>query len=114
MSDIQDFAKDIAADLPSEDGRYGFDLALIIIIGSIIINVLQLLMKCNVFGRKLEDRVKNPGPIDQILLSRAIKKELPQEYAHLRDNIKQAVLTKIQSLPTEKINNMAKEAKNAG
>jgi len=114
MSDIEEFAQNVAADLPNEDGKYAFDLGLIIIIGSIIVNVLQLLMKCNVFGRKLEDRAKNPGPIDQILLSRAIKKELPQEYAHLRDDIKQVILTKIQSLPTEKINNMAKEAKNAG
>lgn len=113
MSNIQDFAKDIAADLPSEDGKYSFDLALIIIIGSIIINVLQLLMKCNVFGRSLESRVKNPGPIDKIILGRAIKKELPQEYSHLKDSIKETVLTKIQSLPTEKINSMAMEAKNA-
>jgi len=113
MSDIQDFAKDIAADLPNQEGKYSFDLGLIVIIGSIVINVLQLLMKCNIFGRSLEDRVKNPGPIDKILLGRAIKKELTQEYIHLREDIKQAVLTKIQSLPADKINSMAKEAKNA-
>jgi hypothetical protein len=114
MSEIQEFAKEIATDISKPDDKnYSFDMALIIIIGSIIINVLQLLMKCNVFGRKLDDRVKNPGPIDTILLNRSIKKELPTEYAHLREQVKQSILTKVQSLPSDKIYGMAKEAENA-
>lgn len=113
MSEIEEFSKEIAGDIRTEGGKYAFDLGLIIIIGSIIINVIQLLMKCNVFGRKMEDRVKNPGPIDKILLSKSIKKELPQEYSHLREDIKEVILNKIQSLPTEKITAMVKEAKDA-
>lgn len=114
MSNINDFAKEIALEIPpSDDKNYSFDLGLIIIIGTIIINVFQLLVKCNVFGRSLADRVKNPGTIDRILLSRAIKKELPQEYAHLKDQVKDIILTKVKSMPAEKINTMAKEAQDA-
>lgn len=114
MNDIKDFAKEVVSEIPkSEDKNYSFDLGLIVIIGSIIVNVFQLLMKCNVFGRSLDDRVKNPGPIDKILLSRAIKRELTPEYAHLREDVKQIILTKVQKMPSEKIMSMAKEAKNA-
>ena len=113
MNNIEEFAKEIATDLPKEDGNYGFDMALIIVIGSIVINVLQLLTKCNVFGRSAEDRVKNPGPIDKILLNRAIKRELPKEYMHLKDGIRENILTRIQSLSGSKINQMIEEAENA-
>ena len=113
MNNIDDFAKEIASDIPKEDGTYAFDIGLIMIIASIVINVVKLLIKCNIFGRKIEDRVKNPGTIDKILLGRAIKKELPEEYLHLKESIKESILIKVQSLPKDKIYAIIKEAENA-
>jgi len=113
MNNIDDFAKEIASDIPKEDGTYAFDVGLIMIIASIVINVVKLLIKCNIFGRKIEDRVKNPGTIDKILLGRAIKKELPEEYLHLKENIKESILTKVQSLSKDKVYAIIKEAENA-
>jgi hypothetical protein len=92
MSATEDLAKEIASNIEDGENNYSFDFGLIIIIGSIIIGVLQLLMKCNVFGRSLEDRVKNPGPLDKILLRKAVKDKLPKEYAHLRPQVQDLIL----------------------
>lgn len=114
MIEITNFSEKITSDLKDENQDYSFDFGLIVIIGSILINVLQLLMKCNVLGRKLEDRIKNPGPIDRILLKRAIKSKLTPEYIHLKDKIQERILEEVQNLPKDKISLMAEEAKNAG
>ena len=110
---IEEFSKNIATNINDEDKNYSFDLGLIIIIGSIIINIIKLLIKCNVFGQKMEDRIKNPGPIDQILLRRAIKGNLPKEYSHLRDQIKDQILVNVRNLSNDQIKNMVMEAENA-
>ena len=110
---IEDFSKNITANLQDNDKNYSFDIGLIVTIGYIIISVIQLLMKCNVFGGKLEDRIKNPGPIDQILLRRAIKNNLPKEYYHLRDQIKDQILLNVKTLSNDEIKNMVTEAENA-
>lgn len=114
MKEISDFTHKITSSLKDEEKDYSFDPTLIVIIGSILINVLQLLVKCNIFGRKLEDRIKNPGPIDRILLRKAIKNKLTSEYVHLKDKIQEKILEEVQNLSKEKINLMAEEAKNAG
>ena len=111
---IQDFSKNIAANIQDGNKNYSFDIGLIVTIGYIIVNIVQLLIKCNVFGRKLEDRIKNPGPIDQILLRKAIKNHLPQEYSHLKDQIKDQILSDVKNLSDEQIKSMVMEAKNAG
>lgn len=113
MKTISEFSKQITSDLADENKDYSFDVTLIIIIGSIVINILKLLMKCNIFGRKLDERIKNPGSIDRILLRRAIKNKLPIEYIHLKDQIQDRVLAEVQKLSKEQINLMAEEAKNA-
>ena len=69
------------------------------------------MVKCHVFG-SMENRIKNPGPIDQILLRREIKKQLPQEYAHLKDQVKEGILSSSKNLSTQQINSIVKEAKN--
>ena len=111
---IEDFSKNIASNIQDDNKNYSFDLGLIITIGYIIVNIIQLLIKCNIFGGKLEDRIKNPGSIDQILLRRAIKNHLPKEYAHLRDRIKDQILADVKTLSNEQIKNMVMEAQNAG
>ena len=110
---IEDFSKNIASNIQDDDKNYSFDLGLIITIGYIIVNIIQLLIKCNVFGGKLENRIKNPGPIDQILLRRAIKNHLPKEYSHLRDQIKDQILVDVKTLSNEQIKNIIMEAQNA-
>jgi hypothetical protein len=110
---IEDFSKNITANLQDNNKNYSFDIGLIVTIGYIIISIIQLLMKCNVFGRKLEDRIKNPGPIDQILLRRAIKNNLPKKYYHLRDQIKDQILLNVKTLSNDEIKTMVMEAKNA-
>lgn len=112
QKEVDQFSVQIAAKL--NDNKYQFDLGLIVIIGSIIIGVLQLLMKCNVFGRNIEDRIKNPGPLDKILLRKVVKNKLPQEYAELRTEIQEQILSQVKDLSSESIDAMIKEAKNAG
>lgn len=114
MSDkeqIDQFSASIASKLG--DDQYQFDLGLIVIIGSIIIGVLQLLMKCNVFGRNIEDRIRNPGPLDKILLRKAVKNKLPEQYGSLKTNIQEQILAQVKDLSSESIQAMIKEAKNA-
>ena len=110
--EIDQFSVQIASKL--NDEKYQFDLGLIVIIGSIIIGVLQLLMKCNVFGRNIEDRIKNPGPLDKILLRKVVKNKLPEEYAGLKTEVQEQILAQVKNLSSESINAMIKEAKNAG
>jgi hypothetical protein len=110
---IEDFSRNIASNIQDDDKNYSFDSALIITIGYIVINIIELLIKCNVFGRKLEDRIKNPGQIDQILLRRAIKNHLPKEYSHLRDQIKDQILADVKTLSNDQIKNIVTEASNA-
>jgi hypothetical protein len=113
MSAIDDLSKDIASNIKDGENNYSFDFGLIVIIGSIIIGVLQLLMKCNVFGRSLEDRVKNPGVLDKILLRKAVKDKLPQEYAHLRPQVQDLILTESKKITSENFQSIVQEAKNA-
>lgn len=110
---IEDFSRNIASNIQDDDKNYSFDSALIITIGYIVINIIELLIKCNVFGRKLEDRIKNPGQIDQILLRRAIKNHLPKEYSHLRDQIRDHILADVKTLSNDQIKNIVTEASNA-
>jgi hypothetical protein len=113
MSATEDLAKEIASNIEDGENNYSFDFGLIIIIGSIIIGVLQLLMKCNVFGRSLEDRVKNPGPLDKILLRKAVKDKLPKEYAHLRPQVQDLILAEAKKITSENFQSIVQEAKNA-
>jgi hypothetical protein len=110
---IEDFSRNIVSNIQDDNKNYSFDSALIITIGYIVINIIELLIKCNVFGRKLEDRIKNPGTIDQILLRRAIKNHLPKEYSHLRDQIKDQILINVKTLSNDQIKNIVMEASNA-
>jgi len=110
---VNELAKEIASNIEDGDNNYSFDFGLIVIIGSIIIGVLQLLMKCNVFGRSLEDRVKNPGVLDKILLRKAIKDKLPQEYSHLRPQVQELLLAESKKISSESFQSIIQEAKNA-
>ena len=112
QKEINQFSAHIVTNL--NDNKYHFDLGLIVIIGSIVIGILQLLMKCNVFGRKMEDRIRNPGPLDKILLRKAVKNKLPEEYTELKTEIQEQILAQVKNLSSESINAMIKEAKNAG
>lgn len=113
MSTIDELAKEIASNIEDGEKNYTFDLGLIIMIGSIIISVIQLLMKCNIFGRSLEDRVKNPGVLDKILLRKAIKDKLPKEYAHLRPQMQDLILAESKKISSEKFQSIVKEARDA-
>ena len=113
MSEIDNLAKEIASNIEDGKKNYSFDFGLIVIIGSIIISVIQLLMKCNVFGRSLEDRIKNPGALDKILLRKAIKDKLPKEYNHLRPQMQDLILAESKKISSEKFQSIIQEAKNA-
>ena len=113
MSEIDEISKNIASKINDNNKNYSFDLGLIITIGSIIISIIQLLIKCNVFGRNLEDRIKNPGVLDKILLRKAIKNKLPKEYSHLRPQVQDLILEKTKELSSEKFQSIVKEAENA-
>jgi hypothetical protein len=113
MSAIDELSKNIASNIEDGDNNYSFDFGLIVIIGSIIIGVLQLLMKCNVFGRSLEDRIKNPGPIDKILLRKAVKDKLPKQYAHLRPQVQDLILAESKKISSENFQLIAQEARDA-
>lgn len=110
---VNELAKEIASNIEDGEKNYSFDFGLIVIIGSIIIGVLQLLMKCNVFGRSLEDRVKNPGVLDKILLRKAVKDKLPKEYAHLRPQVQDLLLAESKKISSESFQSIIQEAKNA-
>ena len=111
MKEISKFAESIAGNIKDDNKDYTFDIGLIVIIASIVINIIKLLVKCNIFGRSLEDRVKNPGPIDAILLRRAIKNKLTPEYMHLKNKIQEEILLQVKSLSPEKIKLMIEETK---
>lgn len=113
MSETDNLAKEIASNIKDSEKNYSFDLGLIVIIGSIIINIIQLLMKCNMFGRSLEDRIKNPGTLDKILLRKAIKDKLPKEYAHLRPQMQELILAESKKISSEKFQSIVQEARNA-
>lgn len=110
---VNELAKEIASNIEDDENNYSFDLGLIVIIGSIIIGVLQLLMKCNIFGRSLEDRVKNPSALDKILLRKAVKDKLPKEYAHLRSQVQELILAESKKISSESFQSIVQEAKNA-
>lgn len=113
MTETDNLAKEIASHITDGEKNYSFDFGLIVIIGSIIISIIQLLMKCNVFGRSLEDRVKNPGVLDKILLRKAIKDKLPKEYAHLRPQMQDLILAESKKISSEKFQSIVKEARDA-
>ena len=113
MSEIDKISKNIASKINDNNKNYSFDLGLIITIGSIIIGIIQLLIKCNVFGKNLEDRIKNPGLLDKILLRKAIKNKLPKEYSHLRSQVQDLILEQTKELSSEKFQSIIKEAENA-
>lgn len=113
MSEINNLAKEIAANIEDGEKNYSFDFGLIVIIGSIIISVVQLLIKCNIFGRSLEDRIKNPGVLDKILLRKAIKDKIPKEYAHLRSQMQDLILAESKKISSEKFQSIIKESRDA-
>lgn len=112
MDNINNFSATVASNLQDDDGKnYGFDPTLIVIIGSIILNAISLMIKCHVFG-SMENRVKNPNLIDQMMLKKEIKKQLPQEYANLSGKVKDAILKSSQNLSSDEINKIIEEVKN--
>jgi hypothetical protein len=113
MNETEELAKQIASNINDGEKNYSFDFGLIVIIGSIIISVMQLLMKCNMFGRSLEDRIKNPGTLDKILLRKAIKDKLPKEYSHLRPQMQDLILAESKKISSEKFQSIAQEARDA-
>lgn len=114
MNQISEFSKSIASNIKDDKNEnYSFDLALIIVIGSIIINVLKLFMMCNIFGKDLESRIKNPNIVDRMLLKRAINQKLDKKYANLKPKIQDSIIEQAKTLTSEKINLMIEEAKNA-
>jgi len=112
MNEIDKFAQDVSKDVYDDSPNYGSIIITLMII-SIIVNTLRLMMSCNLFGRNIEDRIKNPGRLDKILLKKAIKNKIPPECAHLKDQIQEQILSKSKNLSSVQIQQMAEEAKNA-
>lgn len=111
MSDIDDFAANVASDIKDDSENFSSIMITLMVI-SIIINAIRLMMACNLFGRNLEDRIKNPNRLDQILLRRSIKNNLPSEFIHLKDQIQKQILDKSKTLTSTQIQNMVLEVKN--
>lgn len=114
MDNINNFATKIASNIKDDNNKsYSFDPMFIIVIGSILLNTLKLLMMCNIFGKNLEDRIKNPSLLDKMLLKRSINKNITPEYKHLKDSISKEILANANNLSYEEIFKMVEEAKNA-
>lgn len=114
MNEISEFSKSVACNVKDDKNEnYSFDVMFIIVIGSIIINVLKLLSMCNVFGRDLDSRIKNPNMMDRILLKKAIRQKLDKQYMHLVPVIQEQIVKQAQNLTSAQISLMMEEAKNA-
>jgi len=108
--EIDNFAASIAGDVKDESNKFG-SLMITLMIVSIIVSTLRLLQSCNLFGKKMEDRIKNPGPIDRILLKKAIRDNLTKDQQHLRGQIFEEMLKKTPQLSSEQISKMISEVK---
>lgn len=114
MNQISEFSKSIAFNIKDDKNEnYSFDVMFIIVIGSIIINMLKLLTMCNVFGKDLDSRIRNPNMLDRMLLKKAINEKLDKKYAHLRPVIQEQIIQQAKHLTSEQISLMLEEVKNA-
>ena len=57
--------------------------------------------------------MKNPGPLDKVLLRKAVKDKLPKEYAHLRPQVQDLILAESKKITSENFQSIVQEAKNA-
>lgn len=108
--EIESFASSVASEVKDDSNKFG-SLMITLMIVSIIVNILRLMQSCNIFGKKMKDRIKNPGPIDRLLLKKAIKDNLTKDQQHLRGQIFEEILKKTPELSENQINQMVKEMK---
>ena len=111
MKEIEKFAQNISNNVQNESNQYG-SITITMMVISIIISTLRLMNECNLFGGRLENRIKNPGRWDRLLLRKAIKNKLPADQSHLRDKIYEQIVLQSQGLSSGQIQIMLKEAKN--
>lgn len=110
MREIDNFAASVAEDVKDETNRFG-SLMIVLMVVSIIVSVLRLMQSCNFFGKSLEQRIKNPGPVDRLLLKKAIRDNLNKEQMHLRGPILEEILKKTPQLSGQQIDRMMQEIK---
>lgn len=108
--EIDKFAASVAEGVTDESKKFG-SLMITLMIISIIVSTLRLLQSCNLFGKKIEDRIKNPGPVDRFLLKKAIRNNLTKGQQHLRGQIFEEMLKKTPQLSSEQISKMIQETK---
>ena len=108
--EIDNFAASIASEVKDESNKFG-SLMITLMIVSIIVSTLRLLQSCNLFGKTMEDRIKNPGPVDRLLLKKAIRDNLTRDQQHLRGQIFEEMLKKTPQLSSQQISKMIQETK---
>ena len=113
MSEIDNFAANIATDIKDESENFN-SLMITLMIVSIIISALRLMVDCKLFGKNMESRIKNHLIFYKILIKKEIIYKLPNEYSNLKDQIFDQIVSKSPNLTSNQIQKMLEEAKNAG
>lgn len=108
--EIDNFATSVANNIKDESNRFG-SLVITLMIVSIIVSILRLMQSCNFFGKSIEQRIKNPGPIDRALLKRTIRQKLNKDQLHLSGELYKQILSKTPDLSSQQINQMMEEVK---
>lgn len=108
--EIENFAASVAENVKDESNKFG-SLMITLMIISIVVSVLRLLQSCNLFGKTLEQRMKNPGPVDRLLLKKAVRDNLTKEQQYLQGQIFQELLKKTPHLTSAQIEKMAQETR---
>lgn len=108
--EIKDFAASVASGVKDDSNKYG-SLMITLMIVSIVVSILRLMQSCNLFGKSMEDRIKSPGPIDRLLLKKAIRDNLSRDQRHLSGQIFEEILKNTPKLSSEQIHKMTQEIK---
>jgi hypothetical protein len=110
MSVVDKFSAEVASDVKDESSRFGSVIITLMVI-SIVVNIIRLMMSCNLFGKPLEARIKNPGPLDRILLKKAVRDGLTKDQRVLQGQIYEGILSKSKKLTSEQLSAMVEEVK---
>jgi hypothetical protein len=108
--EIDNFAASVAEGVTDESNKFG-SLMITLMIVSIVVSILRLMQSCNLFGKTMEERIKNPGPVDRMLLKKAIRDNLTKDQLHLKGQIFEEVLKKTPQLSSAQIQKMVQEMK---
>lgn len=111
MNEIKKFAEQVVSNTTKNDKNYQFDPILILTVISVIVGIIRLMINCNLFGKNAYDRIQKPGIIDSVMINRIVNKQTPEEFKHLKNEIKNAVLEESKKISKESFNTMVEQVK---